>query len=80
MFTTDRPALLIEIAPYVQDEVPGRFEALLATLFGFNYVLERSTTGEALPMSTDALRTIIGAGAGIDILARPADRQDFNRR
>jgi FkbM family methyltransferase len=80
VFTTDRPALLIEIAPYVQDEVPGRFEALLATLSGFGYVLERSTTGEALPMSTDALRSIIGAGAGIDILARPADRQDSIRR
>ena len=71
---TDRPSLLIEIAPYVQDEVPGRFEALLKTLSDFNYVLERSTTGEALPMSSDALRAIIGAGAGIDILARPADR------
>jgi FkbM family methyltransferase len=73
VFTTDRPSLLIEIAPYVQDEVPGRFEALLGTLSGFNYVLERSTTGEALPMSSDGLRSIIGAGAGIDILARPAD-------
>jgi FkbM family methyltransferase len=80
VFTIDRPSLLIEIAPYVQDEVLGRFDALLEALSGFNYVLERSTTGEALPMSTDALRSIIGAGAGIDVLARPADQQDSSRR
>lgn len=71
VFTGDRPGLLIEIAPYVQDEVPGRFEALLATLSDYGYRLEHSTSGKELPMSADGLRAAIGPGAGIDLLARP---------
>jgi FkbM family methyltransferase len=68
-----RPPILIEIAPHVQDEVPGRFEAVLEILKGHGYQLETSRLGESLPMSAAALRTIITDGAGIDAIAR-ADR------
>ena len=39
-FTRCRPAIHLEIAPHVQDEVPGRFENLLQTLQAFGYRLE----------------------------------------
>ena len=65
-----RPPILIEIAPHVQDEVLGRFEAVLDTLTGHGYQLETSESGESLPMSAGALRTIITDGASIDAIAR----------
>ena len=71
----ERPPILIEIAPHVQDEVPGRFEAVLETLKGNGYQLETSQSGESLPMFAGALRTIIPDGASIDAIAL-ADRRD----
>lgn len=71
IFTTERPAILIEIAPHVQDEEPQRFEDLLSTLTGYGYALEEADTGRALPVSAAALRQAIKDGASIDALARP---------
>jgi len=68
-----RPPILIEIAPHVQDEVPGRFQAVLEILSSHGYQLETSQSGGSLPMSASALRTIITDGASIDAIAR-ADR------
>ena len=68
--TAQRPPILIEVAPHVQDEVPGRFEAVLEILKGHGYQLETAQSGESLPMSANALRTIITDGAGIDAAAR----------
>jgi FkbM family methyltransferase len=71
-FTTDRPAALIEIAPYAQDEVPGRFETLFGLLKDYGYRLEDAGSGEPLPLSTDAFRDLVKVGAGADVLATPA--------
>jgi FkbM family methyltransferase len=68
--TAQRPPILIEIAPYVQDEVPGRLETVLETLKWHGYQLETAQSGEKLPMSASALRTIITDGGGIDAIAR----------
>jgi hypothetical protein len=62
--------MLIEIAPHIQDEVPQRFEALLATLEGFGYRLE-DAAGKPMPMSADGLRKLIKHGASVDAIARP---------
>jgi FkbM family methyltransferase len=69
-FREDLPALLIEIAPYVQDEVPQRFEALLATLADYGYRFRDQDNG--LPMKGDVLRAMMGPGGGFDVLALPA--------
>jgi FkbM family methyltransferase len=71
MFSKDRPALLIEIAPHVQDEVPGRFEELLARIGSYGYALERPQSGAALSLDAAKLRTIIGDNASMDVLAVP---------
>jgi FkbM family methyltransferase len=66
------PDLLIEIAPYVQDERPGGLESLLTELRRLNYHMEQADTGAAIEYSADAIRRLIPPGAGIDVLFRPA--------
>ncbi len=72
MLAKERPVILIEIAPHVQDEVPHRFEDLLGTLESFGYRLEDQNSGQLLPMSAADFRNIITKGASIDAVARPA--------
>lgn len=71
----EHPPMLIEIAPHVQDEVPGRFEELLQTLKAFGYALESAGSGKRLPMSAAELRQHIGEGASIDALALAEGRK-----
>ena len=66
---TEKPAILIEIAPHVQDEVPQRLDDLLGVLAAHGYRLEAPDSGERLPMSAPALRALIRDGASIDALA-----------
>ena len=72
VFTIDRPPMLIEIAPHVQDEVPQRFEALIDTLDSYRYRLEGAVSGQPIAMSAAVLRSHIKYGAGVDIIACPA--------
>ena len=69
-FTRYKPAIYLEIAPHVQDEVPGRFEDLLRTLQAFGYRLE-SGSGRIIPSSALSLRKIVKHGGSIDVLAVP---------
>src|SRR6266446_1378241 len=64
-FARYKPAILLEIAPHVQDEVPRRFEELLETFQAFGYRLE-SGPGKPVPMSAPHLRELITDGASID--------------
>lgn len=69
--TTDRPVMLIEIMPHVQDEVPQRFEAMMEILTSLGYHLEDADTGKRLPNSCAELRKLINFGASIDAIASP---------
>jgi Methyltransferase FkbM domain len=70
LMTAQKPPILIEIGPHVQDEVPQRFEQLIGILERHGYRLETGDTGKKLPMSAPALRALIGDGATIDVIAR----------
>ena len=70
-FGKQKPLVLIELAPYVQDLVPNRFEQLIETLKGYGYRLEDNASGHALPMSAAELRKCIRLGAGVDAIAKP---------
>jgi FkbM family methyltransferase len=70
LLTAQKPPILIEIGPHVQDEVPRRFEQLIGILERHGYRLESGDTGKKLPMSAPALRALIGDGATIDVIAR----------
>src|SRR5262249_6027549 len=53
--TSEKPLILIEIAPYQQDEVsPQRFSELLELLRAHRYSLRKSRSGQELPMSASA--------------------------
>jgi FkbM family methyltransferase len=67
---SDQPPILIEIAPHVQDEVPGRFEELVELLRGQGYTFEDAASGATLPFDAEGLRGYIPHGASLDILAR----------
>jgi FkbM family methyltransferase len=69
LLTAQKPPILIEIGPHVQDEVPQRFEQLIGILERHGYRLETGDTGKKLPMSAPALRALIGDGATIDVIA-----------
>src|SRR6266702_1992370 len=69
-FARYKPAVNLEIAPHVQDEVPGRFENLLQTLQAFGYRLE-SGSGRSLPVSAPSLRKLVRDGGSMDVLALP---------
>lgn len=72
-FSADRPVLLVEIAPHVQDEVRDRFEDLIALIHALDYRLEEARSGGLLPVSAPDLRRIIKFGASIDVIARPIE-------
>ena len=73
LLTAQKPPILIEIGPHVQDEVPQRFEQLIGIFEDHGYRLETGDTGKKLPLSAPALRALIGDGATIDVIARADD-------
>jgi FkbM family methyltransferase len=73
LLTDDRPVILMEVAPHVQDEVPDRFEALVEMLHQFGYRFESAVDGKPLPDSAVGLRTMIPFGASIDAIVRPVE-------
>ncbi len=66
-----RPIMLIEFAPYLQNEVEGRFESLLRTIEAFGYRLREPRRARDVELSIDALERICPHGASIDLLAYP---------
>lgn len=68
---TDRPPLVMELAPYVLEERGTSLEELLRILHGAGYRLARENTGAPLPAEADGLRALLPDGASINVLARP---------
>jgi hypothetical protein len=66
----DKPPMLIEIAPHVQDEVAGRFEELVGLLRASGYSFEDAASGASLPSDAQGLRQYVPHGASVDALAR----------
>jgi hypothetical protein len=67
-----RPRIVMELAPYVLAEHGRTLENLIALLGRANYRL-LTEDGAELPMTTAAIERTIPAGAGINIIAVPAD-------
>jgi hypothetical protein len=66
-----RPALLMEMSPYVQDEQSHGFPALVSLLQDADYSLEDASTGKAVPLRVDELQALIPDGASINVVPRP---------
>jgi FkbM family methyltransferase len=71
LLRAQRPSVLIEIAPYVQDEQPGGLDALLAEIVRLNYRLRHPDNGAPIAATPEAIRRRIPHGAGMDVLCTP---------
>ena len=67
-----RPPILLEMAPYVQDEKPGRLQGLLDEVGHLGYRLEVPDTKVRISLTAAAIRRLIPDGCGIDLLCLPA--------
>ncbi len=67
----NRPAMLIEIAPYVQNERPNGFELLLSEISRRGYALYDAEDGTLLPSDPRQIKRLIPYGSGIDVLCLP---------
>lgn len=68
---TDRPQMIVELAPYVLEERGASLEELLGILRGAGYGIAREDTGAPLPTNADKLRALLPGGASVNVLARP---------
>jgi FkbM family methyltransferase len=66
-----RPALLVEIAPYVQNERPGGTQLLLFEIAQRGYTFCDPDTGVPFPQDLERLERLIPDGAGTDVLCLP---------
>jgi FkbM family methyltransferase len=65
-----RPSMLIEIAPYVQNEKPGRLTELLNEIRELGYRLEDPQNGSPIACDAVAITRLIPDGASMDLLCR----------
>lgn len=64
-----RPAIAMELAPYIHEEQGHSFEELIRLLASLGYVFRELGSNRALPEAPDELRAMVPDGAGINILA-----------
>lgn len=72
MFKRDRPAMVLELSPYILEEAGHSLDELLALLANCGYRLTALGSGRPLPMTPAELRQIIPANGGINAVATAA--------
>ena len=65
------PALLVEIAPYVQNERLGGTQLLLREIAQRGYDFHDADTGVPFPDDLERLERLIPDGSGTDVLCLP---------
>ncbi|VIO69835.1 hypothetical protein CI41S_20820 [Bradyrhizobium ivorense] len=65
-----RPLIVLELAPYVYEPKPERFDSLLERLWLSGYRLSNVASGRPLPQSAREVRRLIPEAGGINVLAR----------
>ena len=68
-----RPLIVMEMSPYVLEEMQNSVEELVALLVECGYGLRDLSARRSLPLEGRALRSMIPWGAGINVLAVPED-------
>ena len=64
----------MEVSPYIHDEENNSFEALIELLKDSKYSLRHARTMHSMPLDAAHLRELIPDGAGINVIAEPADK------
>jgi FkbM family methyltransferase len=65
-----KPLLMLELAPYVYEHCPQKFDEMLRMLWDLGYSLSEMTNGKLIPRNATDVRKAIPAGCGINILAK----------
>lgn len=66
-----RPAMIIELAPFVfEGEKAHEFDDLITFLVGLGYEFRNAQTGRPVQANADALRRLIPHGSGLNVLIR----------
>ena len=65
-----KPQIMLELAPYVYDETPDKFEQLLNELWDMGYHFFDIATRRLLPKSVEKIRKIISPGSCLNVLAK----------
>lgn len=66
-----RPAMVMELAPYLYEEASGRFESLVGFLTTNRYRATHLRTGRPLALDAHRLRMAIPAGSSLNVLCLP---------
>ncbi|MBB3561198.1 FkbM family methyltransferase [Rhizobium sp. BK512] len=64
-----KPRIMLELAPYVYDQQPQKFDELLQVLWSCGYEISSVDSGRQLPRSPDAVRKAIPESGGMNVIA-----------
>ena len=64
-----RPRIMLELAPYVFDESPQKFDQILEQLWSLGYKISAISGGRLLPQSPNEVRKLIPQGGCLNVLA-----------
>ncbi len=65
-----KPRIMLELAPYVYNETPYKFDQLLNELWSMDYHIFDMATRRLLPNKAEKIRKIIATGCGLNVLAK----------
>jgi len=65
-----RPTLVMEMSPYIHEELHHFFGDFVDILKHASYELRNADTGKAVPLDTTELRRLIPDGASINVVAQ----------
>lgn len=68
---SQRPQIVLELAPYVDVIHPEKFDTLLRNLWAYGYQLFELSSGRLLPQDVALLRSVIPSGGALNVFAKP---------
>jgi FkbM family methyltransferase len=71
VFDTYKPLMMMELAPYVYENNPEKFDCLLEILWDLGYEIANVRSRNALPHDSGKIRRLIPTGGSINVLATP---------
>lgn len=66
---TYKPTLMLELAPYVYEQNPEKFDAILSVLNDLGYQLKDAANGSDFPLDAELARKRIPQGGGVNVIA-----------
>ncbi|EJJ28060.1 FkbM family methyltransferase [Rhizobium sp. CF142] len=64
-----KPSIMLELAPYVYDQQPEKFDQLLQILWNCDYEISSVDSMRPLPRNPDAVRKMIPVSGGMNVIA-----------